>query len=342
MFLTFLQKPDIELDNGDLISGDNDHNAHYEFHGNGGGEYNLDTRTGEKSINYSGRSDITNKSDVMKHLLSKDKLKDIAVQYMRLHYPGYKDGMFKINAPPVDYECDLNEYTVFFRMFSKSGAMLPTNCVIYIEENTGKLFNYNEEIVPITINTTPVFTEEQAVQIGKIWIAMNFSADQPMGEFNTDLGGAFPVKFEVVKDNLDEQVLHYQISYKPFVLDIDAITGDVYGLDYYAMDLPRTKTGPLAVASKRESFLRVPSKNPGAPSNRMNISVNGHIYIWSGYLKHMGLSFNVNKKEMTIKSDKKSVILPISDLPEDGKAAWMRQKNIYMPLKILNSLTGRL
>ena len=335
-----VQPPDTTLPSTPIV-GSFDGHTQYEFDGNGGGGYSIDAVTGEKQIMYAGLSAADKQAQTPDNPLTAAQLQQVASAFVAQHFPGYNAASFQMVAPPVDIVDDGDEYYVDFVTTAPSGATLPIHCLVIVEEDTGKVKCYEETSILVTVNTTPNYIQAQAIQIGQNWIYQNLSTDPAAGQFQTDLGGRSPIKFYVNVDALLNETLIYQIFFSSIVLSIDALSGQVVDVDYYAGATPTFRSGPKLAADSRESLVAVHSSGGFVPLGHAAIQTHGRVYLWGGYLKALGISTLRSKNLLTLTSAKRRCLLKVKTIPTGSNTvAWEREGSMYLPLAAVRSLTS--
>lgn len=335
-----VQAPDTALTVPPITSADRNGHTDYLFYGNQGGNYSIDSLTGDKTISYAGLSAADGIAQTPSVHLSASALLQIATSYVSQHFPNYVSGMFQINAPLIDVSSDGDEYYADFKSIAASGALLPTHAYVIVEEDTGKVKSYEESIISLTISTTPAISQSQAVQIGQNWIAQNVSTDPVAGQFQTDLGRSSPIRFYVNVDPLLNQTLLYEICYTTTALDIDAQSGAVVGQDFYAGATTKIVGSASRSPQDQEIVYTMRLASSGDRLNYAAIGTQGQTYLWSGYLKSVGVRMERKSSTVTLHNGAKQVILQLSATAKpDNKVAWQRKGGIYLPLAALQSLT---
>lgn len=312
----------------------------YLFYGDGWGSYRIDAVTGEKHVQHRGRT-LLEPGAQPTVTLAATQLRQIAVDYVAAHFPGYIPGLFAIYAATDVFQDDLNEFGANFVCTSASGADLPIWCRVHVEEDTGAVKSYQESSIPITVNTNPTITQAQAIAIGQQWIAQNFDSNPAMGALKTP-SDQYQVGLLVDVDALMNEALLYRIPYYSMVLDIDAHTGGVIGIDYWAGPDERFKRSGSRKSPNPESIWTVEVPK-GLPMHHGAVALPGRVFLWHKQARSLGIGIRQNGNSLVLSGKGKSIRLPLMrTAPGLRMAGWIRKGEIYVPIATLLRLTHRI
>jgi hypothetical protein len=352
--LPYLQTPDTNLDTNDVnmnpvTSVNLDGHTEYLFYSENYHIYRIDAATGEKSIRYGAQSNAYGDLLGTTQPLPASQLRQIALNFVAQHFPGYTPGMFQMDPAPDDPTPtniveDDNTYDVKFRCLAPSGADLPLHCIVYVEEDTGRVKDYDETAIPVTVNTTPAISQNQAIQIGQNWIYQNISTDPAAGDLLTEEEYGDVVKFQVIVDPLLNQALVYEIAHRSLVVTIDAHTGAVIGTIEYMGLSPGFRAGPKRPKDRREVLWDVRLRSASGPRlDHAAVQVRRQTYIWQKYLRLVGIQVLVRGKQLTLSKGTNRLSLRIEAVALGTKnAAWERKGRLYVPLAAVRRLSNSL
>lgn len=348
VLLPYVQAPDQTLVNP-AVSWPDYSTGHtmYLFYGaaNGnGGRYQIDGATGEKNIQYVPTSTWDKNASDAPPLLSRSQLMQIATAFAQQHFPGYAASTGRDTESGREPQLrDGDSYSIFFGTLAPSGAELPIWCDVDLEEDTGAVAYYTELDLPVTVDTTPQITQDQAVAIGQQWIYQNISTDPAAGQFMSGLApGDPPVNFKVAVDPLLNEALIYKIAFTACGLLVDAHTGAVVGEDGWAsFGGPAATAIPKRTGPDREVMQTVRYGN-SMITEHSAIATAGQVYLWSGFLKSLDIQFKHQKGWLLLSNGNKHLRLPVrTSAGGKGEGAWSRKGSLYVPLTVVGQLTDR-
>lgn len=327
--------------------------AWYLFYGDSNGgrasSYQIDATTGQKTISYYGATTWDLQANDAPPFLPSNQLAQSARNFAAAHFPGYIAGMPEDDnggRDPVINDAD--GFWVDFNATAPSGAELPVWCGVGVEEDTGNVDDYMEKYIPVTIDTNPAMTPDQAQAAAQTWIAQNISADPDQTALVTTYTP--PIRLKVEIDPMLNQELAYEVACRATMVLVDAQTGSVVGTeDWAGMSLPGHKgpqKGPTLPKKRRETLWPV-FAHPGVGYDgtlvRSAIQTNGAVYLWAGYLKALGIQSSNNGRQVQLKRRNQRLKLSIRNQPRGStRFAWKRKGSLYLPVDALESLNGEL
>jgi hypothetical protein len=345
LLLPHVQAPDTNLDTNQVnlnpvIEISLEGHPEYLFYGDAWGTYRINAVTGEKSIFHVPRS-LLPAGDQPATTLPATQLRQIAIDYVAAHFPGYTPNLFTVYSGDIEPDYDTNEYYVHFICTAPSGAELPLWCLVVVEEDVGFVKRYDEGCIPVTISTVPAVSQAQAIEIGRAWIAQNFDPDPSWGALN-EPREYYPVEFKVEVDPFLNQALVYRIPYEAMVLYVEAQTGAVIATDGWAGggDGPRKKDGKRA--KPVESIWQVTLPH-GNMMHHGAIAIPGRVYLWHKQAQALGITVRQEAGRVVLTCKGKVTRLPLARTRPDGRriVAWLRKRSLYLPVAALRRLTDR-
>jgi hypothetical protein len=216
---------------------------------------------------------------------------------------------------------DAGEYEIQFAQHVTSGAVLPVYCDIDLSEASGNVLHYEEIDHPVVVDTRPAVSAASAAAIGKAWVRQNFSENLSAS-----------ARLRVQDDPVLDQVLVYNLDYDAASVDVDAQTGDI-------LSATTVDTAPKS-APDTQVFIDTMLSCAQNPLNRSAIRTQGHVFLWSGYLKLIGFTTTPAPGQITLICGRNSVILPILDVATTNAGfAWQRKSGVYVALDQVVAMT---
>ena len=362
--LPYVQAPDTTLGTNAVSDSGcpdwrSDHLA-YMFYGDSrggfGGQYWIDTVNGSKSVDYGFISTWDHDPSDKPAFLSAAQLTQIASDFAAQHFSGYPLCTITNDNEGLPPDTSGASFFVVFQASAPSGALLPIICKIWVEDDVGHIDDYAEQNIPVTISTTPSLTPDQAIASGQQWLLTNFSSNPADGQLISQDDYDEPlVSLRVTVDDAENEELVYRIAFVAAVMDVDAQTGAVVNEDDWmgmpANPLPQRVLSPVERAKahrdaerkafKREQFWQIGmgSKAGASDVNRLAIHTHGQTYLWTGYLKALGITAANRHGRFNLTRGARTVKLTIKKRATGGRGcAWERTKLLYVPVPAVQEL----
>jgi len=339
LLLPHVQAPDTTLQAEVVVETSLEGHPEYLFYGDAWGSYRINAVTGEKLVQHLGQSPLE-PGHQPATTLSAAQLRQSAINYVAAHFPGYTPDLFTVLSGEIEPAYDCNVYDVDFVCTAPSGARLPLECRVTVEEDTGLVKTYEERCIPVTISTVPAVSQAQAIAIGQAWIAQNIDPDPSLGEVMTP-AEYYPVVLKVEVDPLLNQALVYTIPYQAVVLTIDAQTGAVLSADGWlgGGDRSRARGGKRAKPAETLWKVRLPG---GLEMPHGAVAVPGRVFLWHRQAQALGVAVRRDRERVVLTSKGKVVRLPlVRTSPGRRIAAWLRNGLLYLPVAAVRRLTDR-